>query len=1153
MNKIKLKKLLQKGMKISIAQIVCALFFTYAVYAGKVNAQTLLENRISITVTNMEMQQLLEQIQKQVPVKFSYSPSVIDTHAKISYSGKKVQLKEVLLSIFSPLNIGFKCIDNKIVLFPETKPRVDIYNNNYFNVQDKLIKGVVTDSTGKPLAGASVRVPGTNKGVSANADGSFSITVPDNVSSLIISYVGYTTETVTIGENRNNIVVVLKSAIITNQEVVVTALGISKQQRTLGYSVTTLNGGLLNQAKEPNVANSLAGRISGLNISSTSSGPGSSARILIRGVSNFSSNTTPLVVIDGIPMGDNQNGSPGVYGGADMGDGISSLNPDDIESITVLKGSTASALYGTRAQNGVIQVVTKSGRGANDFGVEYTSNFSLNCIINYEDYQKVYGSGTNGQRPQTVTDIINGGLSSWGEKLDGAPTIQLDGALHPYSAVQNQLNKFYRTAPVFINTVSVVNSGKNGSFRFSLSNTDNESVIPNSNLKRYSANLNAIQNITDKLKLSVMASYLNEKVKNRPFLNDMSRNPNWTMALLPADASPDYLKPGWDASGNEVALSSDGYMPNPWFTVYKNINNTTRNRFISSTTARYDFSRSLYLQGRVGLDYLNDEVLNIEAIGIGYSRPGNLPEQSIAKSTELNMDVLGGYSHQIVKNLDLNIAVGASQRKYDYSKTGYTGSQWTSLPYTVANLSSSQALTPSNYSNGLLEWHEKSNSLYYTADFTYNRFLTISTTGRWDWFSTVVQNPIFTPSVSTSFLFGNLVKIPSLSFGKLRASYAQTSGQALPYQTSTYYQSNGNNQDIPFGSTLAQTSILNLKPFRIKEFEVGTELKWFKNRLGLSATYFSKKTNNELISKSISIASAYSSIYLPLGSTSNKGLELELNGTPVQNKNFEWSTSFNFTVVKNKLISIGDSSGGLTYVRQSGQGQYRPSVGPYSDGDMVANVQGLPLAQILAYDYKRDASGNIITSNGIPVRGDLVPMGSGIPKYYGGLNNQFRYKNFNLSFLIDYRFGCKVLSATDFLTIYYGLNKATLPGRETGIVVKGKDIETGADNNTLVTAQNYYQGLVKNVSSFTVFDGSFIKLRQVTLGYTIMPDQLKKTFFESINVSLVARNLLILMKHTQNFDPEDSYSSLTGNAGLQGIGVPPTRTYGINVNFRFKK
>lgn len=1124
-------------IRILLFQLMLAFIFAQSVYAGKARAQDLLDRQVNITAVNMEIKQILTEVQKQVRVKFMYSPNVIDAEAKISLNEKDVKLKYLLDKIFKTSNIGYKVIDEKILLYAETK-------NNDRNQADRIIKGKVVDKTGGILVGASIRITGSKTGTFTDANGFFSLNVPAGASTLEVSYVGYVTQTVSLTDKE--LVITLIETESNNLEVVVTALGISKDVRKIGYATTKIDGSLLDKAKEPNIAYSLEGRVPGLNISGVNGGPGSSARILIRGITNFSSSTGPLFVIDGVPMDNTQKGSAGLYGGQDMGDGISSINPDDIENIVVLKGSTASALYGSRASNGVIQITTKNGKNQKGLGVEYNGNFSLNSMIDYTDYQKAYGQGVKGVKPMEKGDLTAAGLNSWGARLDGSPAISYDGLNHPYSAVENQQSGYYRIAPTYTNTISVLNGNEKGNFRFSLSHMDNQSILPNSGLTRYTANLNLNHNITDKIKLSIMTNYIDEKAKLRTNLSDMSRNANFTMGLLPINIDPAYLKPGYDAiTGYEWAMNADGYQTNPWFVADKIISNTARKRLISSVSLRYDLTKAFYLQARGGYDLINDQVNKIEPSGIGYKRNGGIDELSKEQTSEMNADILGGYTKKLSEKFTLDASAGASIRKY---KTDYLGNSGNNFKqpflYVLSNLETTAPIIRSPNA-------KQTNSLYYTADISYLNYLTISTTGRYDEFSTFKKGSggIFTPSVSTSFVFSNLLNLPALSFGKLRASYAQTSGEADPYMTSVYYNVLGANQNLGYGSMTDMVIPEGLKPYRMKEFEIGTELKWLNNRLGLDVTYFNRKTTGELIRKRVSSSTGYTASYQALGSTQNQGLEVMLNGTIIEKKNFSWKSSINHTSINNKLLKIDDSPNPAP-LRKDGEGQYRPSVGPYSNGAFVASVQGLPLAQIMAYDYKYDASGNIVVDiNGIPLRGEQVPMGSGLPKYYGGFNNDFTFKNFNLSFLIDYKFGLKVLSGTDFLSTYYGLNKETLVGRETGILVKGVK-EDGTPNDKLVDAETYYKSLMTNVTAMSVFDGSFIKFRQVAFGYTFFPKSSQKSFFRSINVSLVSRNLFTIMKHTDNFDPEASFSSLPGNAGLEGGGLPTTRSYGINLNIK---
>lgn len=1098
--------------------------------------------QVSLNEKKAPLISILAKIKKQTGTEFLYNVYSLKNAKPVSIRCNNASLQEVLNTCFADQPFSYKIQDNTVIIVtPPNTPKVAQEMPKSLSLIK--ISGKVKDTAGVAMPNVSILNKTTGKVVGTDDKGAFAIEANAG-DVLVFSFIGYVKQEITVG-TATQLDIVLREEKNTLAQVVVTALGISKDQRKLGYSMSTVNGNLLNEAKEPNVANSLSGRVAGLNVSGVSSGPGSSARLLIRGVSNFSATTGPLFVIDGVPMDNTQKGSPGVYGGQDLGDGISSINPDDIENVVVLNGSAASALYGTRAANGVIQITTKSGKGQKGFGVEYSGNFSINSIIDNTDYQKVYGQGLNGNRPSTRADLVTASLNSWGARMDGEMTIGQDGLMHPYAPVDNQLEKFYRNAPVFSNTLALLGAGEKGNFRLSLSQTNNQSVIPNSGLKRYSGNLNINQEIISKLKLTAMINYIHEDVKLRPNLGDMSRNPNFTMSLLPANVNPDYLKLIYDpVTGNENHMGNGGYIPNPWFVVDKVITNSRRQRLISSTSLRYDFTKELYLQTRLGYDHIVDNALRIEPTGIGYNPNGQLEELSKAQTTEMNIDVLAGYSKKIVADLTLDAAIGGNIRKFNFEKVGVSGSQW-KIPYfyTPSNLTIQNTIYPSP--NRL-----QTNSAYYTLDFNYKNYLTLSTTGRYDEFSTTTK-AIFTPSVSASFIFSNLVEIPKLTFGKFRLAYAKTSGEAQPFKNAKYYSiAAGDIGGKTYANLASEILPENLSPYSMREFETGLELKGFDGRLGLMLSYFARKTTNELVSQQISIASGgYQSTYIPLGSTQNRGLELTLNGTPVRNSGFSWDVSFNFTNVNNKLLNI---DGITTSIQNSGEGQYRPTVGPYANGAGIYGIVGLPLAQIMANDYKYDANGNIIIGiDGIPVRGPFTPMGSGLPKYYGGLNNSFTYKNFNLSFLVDYRFGNKVLSATDFLSVYYGLNKKTLVGRETGIIAKGVT-EDGQPNQTLVSAQDYYQGLVKNIPAVTVYDGSFIKLRQVTFNYSLPEKLLGKTPFRAVSIGFAARNLLTLMKHTKNFDPEDTFSSLTGNAGLEGAGLPQTRNYGLSLNVKLK-
>ncbi|MBB6109330.1 TonB-linked outer membrane protein, SusC/RagA family [Mucilaginibacter lappiensis] len=1009
-------------------------------------------------------------------------------------------------------------------------------NKLNFNINSSIAKisGKVVDEKGEPLVGVSVRIKGTTTGTQTDANGNFTLDA-DSKTVLIVSYIGFSTKEVIVGSKTSLTITLLSNNNL--NEVVVTALGIKKESKKLGYSVSTVNGNALDKAKESNVALSLEGRVAGLSISGTSGGAGSSARILLRGVTSASAGS-PLFVINGVPMDNTQRGQSGEWGGADYGDGIANINPDDIESMTVLKGQSASALYGTRAVNGVILITTKSGKKNSGFGVEYNTNYQMDKVYDNTDFQDQYGQGENGLKPTSVANALSSGNLAWGAKLDGSSVIQLDGKQYAYSKTSDNYTKFYNTGKTFTNTVALTGGGDNGAFRLSLSDLNNHAITPNSGLDRKTFNFNGMQTVIKNLDINVVANYILDNEKNRSGLSDGPGNPNNVQFLAPNEPQS-MLAPGYNASGKETSFTNDIYVTNPYFAAYKFVNTTKRERLISSLSAKYSFLPWAYIQGRIGYDNIHDSRLNIEPTGTAYvSGNGNMNTQT-SEITEFNTDVLIGAKHDIVKDLlNLDLSVGGNIRKNTFAGTYINGSNFI-IPY-FYDLSN----FPSRSSGNLQPQNLQVNSAYYTADFSIKNFLVLSTTGRYDVYSSIADNigrGIFTPSVSASFIFSDLTHIEGLDFGKLRLSYAKTSNGAPNYANQVFYSVSNSINGVnagSFGSTLPN---LFLKPFTLSEYEVGTELKFFNDRLGLDVAYFARKTKDEIIPATLDNSAGYTSYYVATASTQNRGVEVEIHGTPFKTSTFSWTPSFNFTYVKNKTLSTNEQNANI------GLGTYRPL------NATTAFVVGMSGPQIMANDYKRDAKGNIIfdATGNAEITG-RIPVGSVTPKFYGGLNNDFNYKNFNMGFLIDYRYGNKILSATSYYSIFRGLNKMTLPGREGGVVGVGVT-EAGTPNTVNVPAETYYQNLAKNVSALNALDGSFIKLRQVTLGYTIPKNVLGSTPFNSITVSLVARNLWTIMKRSDNIDPESNFAPGINYAGIEGTSVPAVRTYGFNVNFKFKK
>jgi len=1102
-------------MRLTTVLIIILLLFTNA------HAQT----KVNLTLHTNNFERVINAIKKQTTYHFVYN------QGRLPKKDMNIQVrdKEVLPLLEELLkNTGYTC-----TLLPNALIVISVAHEE---VAKSTITGLVRDQKGKPVQNASIRINPTGYGTSSDDKGRFSMNLNLN-ETLTISHIGYQTQSISLAEHQTALVqVVLKTDSNQLHEVVVTALNIPKEEKRIGYSVTTIKGEEFTRARESNFVLSLEGKVAGLNVSSVNGGPGSSSRLLLRGAASMSAGS-PLYVLNGIPIDNTQRGSATEYGGADYGDGISNLNPDDIQSVTVLKGSAASALYGARAANGVILVTTKTGSINTSPELEYNMNLSFDRAINNTDYQYVYGQGAQNRRPADIGSAIASGLLSWGEQMDGKPVIQFNGLLNPYSPVKDNIARFYRTAPAWVNTVSASGGTAKATFRISASNLDQSSVIKNSNLNRKTFNLNAAYTINPRLNISFSGNYIYEMGKNRSYLSDGPLNPNYGIQFLATSAKQSNLAPGYNLmTGVETGWNNDEYKTNPYFVINKQVDDTKRNRFISATTAKYNFSDHVYAQGRFGYDVSNDHLLNVLPTGTAFTinQQGALNALNEVQTSELNADVLVVAKKDLNEYWGLDVSAGTNFRKRRAETLGYVGSQFvTPYLYIPSNLQSI------NSTYTVLELATE--SAYYTMDLSYRKYLNFSATGRYDIYSTLPSSNrgIFVPGFSGSFVFSELLHLPGMNYGKLRMSFAKTSGEpSLPYATETYYSSNTSVNGIPLGNFSRILPNYNLKPFVLNEYETGMNLIFFNSRLGLDLTYFHRITNNEITNVEQSVTTGFNSSYVNLGRTRNTGIEILLYGVPVKGNAFKWDVSFNMSHVDNKLISIDGSS---NYILT---GKYRPL------NANTALVVGQSITQIMAYDYKRDQHGNILIDNtGIPMRGEFKPMGGTLPSYYGGLSNTFSYKNFRLSGLIDFKFGNKVLSASENYSYVYGLNKATLAGREAGIVARGV-LADGSINTINVPAYTYYPQLASNISALSVLNGSFIKFRQLTFGYTFVPRFTKA--FKAVSIDLVGRNLLTFLKYTHNIDPESQFASSLAYAGIEGASLPAVRTFGINMNFKLR-
>lgn len=1025
------------------------------------------------------------------------------------------------------LNLQTACCRKLIVFFITF-----FFSYCAFAQSTHTVTGHVTDADGTSLMNVTVNVKGKLRSTETNNKGDFSINA-DIGDVLEFTSVGYKTKEEKV-TNESKITVSLSTESKSLNTVVVTALGIRREKRSLGYSVTTVAGSSLTEARETNFVNGLEGKVAGVNVSNVATGPGGSANVVIRGISDITGSNQPLYVIDGIPMQNStytQTDVGGGYGGADGGDGTININPDDIETISVLKGAAATALYGYRGSKGVILLTTKSGKNAKGAGVEFNSNYVVQNVIDNTDWQNTYGQGNDGNKPISGSDAFETGLSSWGAKLDGSSVYQFDGVQRPYSAVKGNMGRFYKNGAAATNTISFnKNFGEEGSVRFSASNLDNKSIIPNAGFHQQSFSLSTNYKLSKHLELQLKGQYINAYTHNRPSVSDAPGSVNFATLFLPPNVNITSLAPGYKADGSENQFLDDPYTTNPYFAAYKFINNTRRNRFIGSADLRYTFNDGLYLQLRAGEDYFADRNTNVTPNGTAYQTDGFMLEQNY-KSTELNVDAIIGKDFKVTKDFKISALAGVNTRKAVVDDLNAQGNTFeTPYLYTIGNLAS-----PTEFTNNPVVVNK---SIYGTLDFSYKNYLYLAATGRNDWYSTLApgKTNYFYPSVSGSFVFSELLHMTAMDMGKLRIGYANVGGEAdAPYQTLLGYNNIGNLNGYPIGNISNGGTVPNdhLEPSSATELEIGTEMDYFNNRLHLDIAWYNKKESKEVIPAVTSSTSGYNAVLLNSGTIQNRGIEVLLTGDIIKAKNFTWTETFNGTYNNNKVLSL--STGSTNYPLGYSRAGEDEGVGVA----YMSQTLGKSAYQIYVADPARDDKGQIKIdpATGAPEQGtDYVDVGSGIDPWYAGITSEFRFRHFNFSFLVDGKFGGKIFSGTNYYAYQFGLTKTTLPGR---------DLRYGTND---LYPQDYYFQISNNNPAIFVYDAGFIKLRQIIFGYTF-PAGLFHSKIQGITLNFVARNVFTIMKHTPNIDPESNYSN--GPQGIEQATVPYTRSFGLNLNAKF--
>ncbi|HEY6505745.1 MAG TPA: SusC/RagA family TonB-linked outer membrane protein [Chitinophagaceae bacterium] len=1034
--------------------------------------------------------------------------------------------------------------------------------------QAQTVSGTVSDENGKKLSGVSVSVKGTSVGTVTDTSGKYQIAAASNAT-LVFSSVGYTGIEIKV-ENRAVVDAVLPSSAQTLDAVVITALGITKQARGLGYSATNVKPDELTINRTPNVMNALQGKVAGVNISTLGTGPNGTSKIRIRGQSSISGQNSPLIVINGVPIdnsnfnsnpepGGSANGSTvGVKGGgvySDGGDGLSSINPDDIESMTILKGAPAAALYGSRAKDGVIMITTKTKGKGKGIGVAYNLNYTNETPLDFTDYQNEYGQGENGARPTAPNPTS--GQWSFGEKIQpGMTHILYNNLTVPYVAQGSRIKEFYRNGQNVSNTVTLSSSGDKGGMHLSLNNTSNKGIVPNNTFNRKSLNLGFSYNLSEKLSFGGNINYSREVNSNPPNIANQDNSiPTSIMAMantMPLSVlNENKYNP---ATGNEYIYSRFMNRTNPYWVLAEQFHNIKRDRIFGNVLAKYNILPWLSVQGRFGQDYWSrDEDVNNFPTGHA-SRAAAAPgfvngvfTQESRRFRETNLDFLVTANKQF-GDFDVTLTGGGNQmrRRMDINNVQVTDFVIRGL-YTVQN---GRAKDP------VYALSEQGvNSLYGSGEISWKRTFYLNATARNDWFSTLSPDnrSIMYPSVSAAYVFSETLKnISWLNFGKIRAGYAEvgSDGDVAPASDQLFYGINANLITNPSGTLVAVGTSgatvpnPNLKPSRVAETEIGLELKMFKSRVNLDVAVYQKITKDQIIPVQISDASGYLNTRINSGKSQSNGFEVLLNLVPIQTKSFTWEFTANTSYNKTKVLSILTSTPGE-----------RITIGTHVFNGEIRHVVGQEMGQIAGYGYATDPTkGNqrIFQTNGLPLRtSDLVLFGSALPKWVGGFLNSFNYKGLSLSFLIDYKLGNKVLSGTNFNAVRHGLHKMTLEGRVSGVIGQGVN-PSGGVNTAVAANQTYWEHLrSQQIVEAVIYDGGYVKLRQLSLGYDFTRFVPVKWPIKGLKLDFVANNVLMLKKWIDNVDPETFGFGSDNQVGLESPGIPSTRGMGFNLNIKF--
>ncbi len=1022
------------------------------------------------------------------------------------------------------------------------------------SAQAASVRGAVKDADGQPLGGVSVVEKGTNNGTVSNADGGYALTVSPSAV-LVFSFSGFIEQEVSVG-TRSTINISLEADEKQLSEVVVTALGIQRNKKSLGYAMQSISGQELSLNKELNVANSLKGKIAGVHVNPSAGGASGSSFVVIRGGSSLTGTNQPLYVVDGVPIDNSTLGNPPVFGGQrDYGDGISNINPDDIETLSVLKGPAAAALYGARGANGVILITSKKGKTGRA-SVDLTSNTTFETPNVMPTFQNIWGGGYDDNYDSFEKTTIDGVEydawpdwlgDNWGGRMDGRMIVlprwpELGGPVPFTPQPENNLKSFFRTGKTFTNTIAVNGGSERGTYRLSVSDMRNEGIVRNNSLNRQTINLMASLNVTSKLSVEAKINYVRQKGKNRPETGGLLTSPIATMLITPRFIDLDWMKDYKREDGTMIGLKP-GHPANLYWLLNELVSEDQRDRVIGYVLAKYKFTDWLTLQARTGTDFFTEDRMN----RIGINTPGDI-DGSISNDQyhvkEENSDLLLTAAGKLSGNFTGSFSAGANHLRREQTQVGFTG-----IGFNIPNLyhiDNARTKQTRNYVT-----RKQMNSVYFAGQVGYKNFAFIDVTGRNDWSSTLGVNnySFFYPSVSASFVFTDAFKLPAaINYGKVRVSYAEAGNDASPYMTTAgYFLSNLNFDGQPYASISSAVPLTDLKNELTQTFEIGTELRFWDSRVGVDFTYYSGSTKNQILPVGLSPATGYATRLINAGEIQNKGVEILLSVNPVRTRNFSWDFVLNLSKNRSKVVSLADGISTyrmLTTTRAS-----------------IQATPGEPFGNIIGYDFLRNDEGQkVLTAQGRYQRAaETTILGNIQPDWLGGFTNNFSFKGITLSAMIDFRKGGQVYSQSWEEGGGKGTGKFT-ENRENLIadgVILGDDGKYHP-SDIVIMAQEYYAqaGPWGNIATNAIIDADYAALREASLGYNIgASGWLNKSVFRGLRISVVGRNLFYLYRDPKfkliGVSPETAFNTTLSAQGYEAKGIPTTRSIGINLSLSF--